>query len=508
MRTAPGIFPVVAIDRSSATPLYRQLYESYRDAIVERRLRAGQRVPSTRSLAAELQISRIPVLNAFEQLLAEGYLESRVGSGTFVARSLPDLPPRPSVPPAARRPADRQAPRVISPSAKALLGYAGGPWLRGKGAFNVGEPPIDRFPLRVWSQLTARHARSLAGSQLHYGDARGFEPLREAVGEYLRTARAVRCEADQIVIVSGSQQALALASRVLFDRGSPVWIEDPAYFGARNVLTMEGARIVPVPVDKEGLDVSAGIARCKQAAAVFVTPSHQFPLGVTMSASRRLQLLNWASSQGSWIIEDDYDSEYRYETLPIASLQGLDRDSRVVYVGTFAKILFPSIRLGYVVLPPDLVPAFIQTRRAMDFCPPTFHQAVLTDFIQEGHFARHIRRTREICRERRSALLAALRDEFGDEMEVLGDDAGMFLTVALANGWNDREISQSCAREGLWVVPLSESYLTSGRARPGFVLGFGSTGVGEIQGGVRRLRKIVAASATSERGRAAARGSR
>src|SRR5262249_19410390 len=198
---------------------------------------------------------------------------------------------------------------------------------------------------------------------------------------------------------------------------------------------------------------------------------------------------------------------YRYESLPIASLQGLDRDSRVVYIGTFAKILFPAIRLGYVVLPPDLIPAFLQARRAMAFCPPTFHQAVLTDFIGEGHFARHIRRTREICRERRSALLAALREEFGVEMEVMGDDAGMFLTVALPNGWSDREISESAAREGLWVVPLSECYLTSARSRPGCVLGFGSTPVGEIQAGVRRLRKIVAANATSERGRAA-RGSR
>jgi GntR family transcriptional regulator / MocR family aminotransferase len=508
MRTAPGIFPVVAIDRSSATPLYRQLYESYRDAIVERRLRAGQRVPSTRSLAAELQISRIPVLNAFEQLLAEGYLESRVGSGTFVARSLPDLPPRPSLPPAARRPAYRQAPRVISPSARALLGYAAGPWLRGKGAFHVGEPPIDRFPVRVWSQLTARHSRKLTEAELHYGDSRGFGPLREAVAEYLRTARAVRCEAEQIVIVAGSQQALALAARVLVDRGEPLWLEDPAYFGARNVFTSEGVRIVPVPVDEEGLDVSAGIARCKQASAVFVTPSHQFPLGVTMSASRRLQLLNWASATGSWIIEDDYDSEYRYESLPIASLQGLDREARVVYIGTFAKILFPAIRLGYLVLPPDLVDPFIQARRAMDICPPTFLQAVLADFIGEGHFARHIRRTREVCRERRRTLLESLRSEFGNEIETLGDDAGMFLTAALPDGWVDRKAAEAAAREGLLVFPLSELYLGAAPTRSGFVLGFGGTGVAEIRTGVRQLRRIVLSEAASARGRRTARGSR
>ncbi|HEX7251551.1 MAG TPA: PLP-dependent aminotransferase family protein [Thermoanaerobaculia bacterium] len=508
MRTAPGIFPVVAIDRGSTTPLYRQLYENYRDAIVERRLRAGQRVPSTRSLAAELQISRIPVLNAFEQLLAEGYLESRVGSGTFVARSLPDLMPRTSITSTERRPIVRQASRVIAPSAKALLRYSPGPWLRGRGAFHVGEPPIDRFPIRIWSQLTARHSRKLAQAELHYGDSPGFAPLREAVAEYLRTARAVRCEAEQIVIVAGSQQALALAARVLLDRGDPVWLEDPAYFGARNVFTMEGAHIVPVPVDEEGLDVSAGIARCKQASAVFVTPSHQFPLGVTMSASRRLQLLNWASAAGSWIIEDDYDSEYRYESLPIASLQGLDREARVIYIGTFAKILFPSIRLGYVVLPSDLVDPFVQARRAMDICPPTFLQAVLTDFIEEGHFARHIRRTREICRERRRALLESLRSEFGNEIEILGDDAGMFLTVALPDGWDDRKAAEAAAREGLLAVPLSDLYLGSAPARVGFVLGFGGTGVAEIRAGVRHLRRIVLSEAAPARGRRIARGSR
>jgi GntR family transcriptional regulator/MocR family aminotransferase len=507
MRTAPGIFPVVAIDRSSATPLYRQLYKSYRDAIVERRLRAGQRVPSTRSLAAELQISRIPVLNAFEQLLAEGYLESRVGSGTFVARSLPDLLPRTSIPPAERRSSVHPASRIISPAAKELLLYAPGSWLRERGAFNVGEPPIDRFPLRVWSQLTARHSRKLEGAELHYGDPRGFAPLREAVAEYLRTARAVRCEAEQIVIVAGSQQGLALAARVLLDRGDPVWLEDPAYFGARNVFTMEGARIIPVPVDEEGLDVSAGIARCKEASAAFVTPSHQFPLGVTMSASRRLQLLNWASA-GSWIIEDDYDSEYRYESLPIASLQGLDREARVVYIGTFAKILFPAIRLGYVVLPPDLVDPFVQVRRAMDLSPPTFLQAVLTDFIAEGHFARHIRRTREVCRERRRKLLEALRSEFGNEIEIPGDDAGMFLTVVLPDEWNDRKIAEAAAREGLSVFPLSNFYLGTGRTRSGFILGFGSTSVTQIPNGVRQLRRIVLSEAASARGRRTSRASR
>ena len=269
-----------------------------------------------------------------------------------------------------------------------------GPWFRGRGAFSVGEPALDRFPLSVWSSLVARHARRADPALLPYGDSMGLAALREAVAEYLRTARAVRCEPDQIMIVNGSQQALELAARVLLDAESPVWIEEPGYFGLHRVLTLAGARLVPVPVDDEGLDVAAAIARSPKPRAVFVTPSHQFPLGVTMSASRRLQLLDWARESGAWIVEDDYDSEYRYGNLPIAALQGLDRDARVIYIGTFTKILFPALRLGYLVLPPDLVYAFTQVRYAMDILSPTFFQAVLADFIREGHFARHIRRMR------------------------------------------------------------------------------------------------------------------
>jgi GntR family transcriptional regulator/MocR family aminotransferase len=499
VRTAPlGILPVIAVDRGLSKPLHRQLYEGYREAIVERRFNGGQRVPSTRSLAAELGISRIPVLNAFEQLLAEGYFESRVGAGTFIARSLPDELPPPSRQAAARKPAGRHASRSLSRRVDPILRQSPGPWLRAaRGAFSVGEPAVDRFPVRVWSHLVARHSRKLDASLLHYGNPMGFAPLREAVAEYLQTSRAVRCKADQIMIVSGSQQALDLSARVLLDRESPVWIEDPVYFGARNVLSMVEARVVPVPVDEGGLDVSAGIARCPRPRAIFVTPSHQFPLGVTMTASRRLQLLNWARDNGVWIIEDDYDSEYRYGTMPITALQGLDRDSRVIYVGTFSKILFPAIRLGYVVLPADLCPAFVEARRAMDVSPPTFPQVVLTDFIREGHFARHIRRTRLLCRERRSALVTALQTELGGMLQVIGDQAGMYLTAALSRGWRDREISQRAALQGLWVMPLSECYVKRS-PRQGLILGYGGTSVEKIEVGVRRLRNVMRSCAKAK----------
>jgi GntR family transcriptional regulator / MocR family aminotransferase len=486
-----AIFPIVSIDRRSTTPLYRQLYEGFREAVLGRRLRPGQRIPSTRTLAGELRISRLPILNAYEQLVAEGYFHSGVGSGTFVASCIPGktrLPARET----ARRSTPLRGRRVVSRETDFLLPNETDPWLRGWGAFRVSEPAVDRFPHQIWSRLVGRHGRAARRNpgSMNYGDPMGHRPLREAVAAYLRTARAVRCEADQVMVVSGSQQALSLTARVLVDPGNPVWVEEPGYGGARNVLRLRSARLVPVPVDEEGLNVSAGVERCPEATAAYVTPSHQYPLGMVLSASRRLQLLDWARRSGSWIIEDDYDSEYRYETLPIASLQGLDRDSRVLYVGTFSKVLFPALRLGYIVIPADLVARFVAVRDAMDIFPPTFAQAVLADFIREGHFARHLRRTRSLYRERRIALVDAIRAQLGDVLSVLGDEAGMHLVTRLSKGPNDHDVSVRAARQGLWVMPLSPCYL--GRAsRQGFVLGFGGTSVPEILSGVRRLRTAL-----------------
>ena len=490
-KASPGIFPIVSIDRGSATPLYRQLYEGFREAILERRLRAGERIPSTRSLAAELRISRLPLLNAYEQLVAEGYFHSGIGSGTFVASCIPGKtrpPPRETL----WGPTPVRGRRLVSRETDFLLRNETDPWLRGWGAFRVSEPAVDHFPHETWSRLVGRHGRAARGNpgSMNYGDPMGHRPFREAVAAYLRTARAVRCEADQIMVVSGSQQALSLTARVLVDPGSPVWVEEPGYGGARDVLRLRSARLVPVPVDEEGLNVSAGVERCPEASAAYVTPSHQYPLGMVLSASRRLQLLDWAQRNGSWIIEDDYDSEYRYESFPIASLQGLDRDSRVLYVGTFSKVLFPALRLGYIVIPADLVARFVAVRDATDIFPPTFAQAVLADFIREGHFARHLRRTRALYRERRGALVDAIRTQLGDTLRVVGDEAGMHLVASLSKGRNDREISVRAARQRLWVMPLSPCYI--GKAsRKGFVLGFGGTSIPEILSGIRRLRTAL-----------------
>jgi GntR family transcriptional regulator/MocR family aminotransferase len=325
---------------------------------------------------------------------------------------------------------------------------------------------------------------------LNYADPMGSQDFREAIAAYLRTARAVHCDAQQIMVVSGSQQALEISAAALLDPGSKAWIEEPCYPLLRDALTLVGCKIVSVPVDGEGLNVGAGIKRGRQARAAFVTPSHQFPLGATMSAARRLQLLEWAQSAGAWIIEDDYDSEYRYESMPIASLQGLDRHARVIYIGTFSKTLFPSLRLGYMVIPADLVDRLAAVRRTMDLCPPQLYQAALTDFINEGHFLRHVRRTRLLYSERRSALVEALRSEFGERLPVIGAEAGMHLVVTLPAGVNDREVSRRAAEKNLWLWPLSPSYLGK-TVRHGFILGFASTPPEEMPRAVRLLASLL-----------------
>jgi GntR family transcriptional regulator/MocR family aminotransferase len=489
-KVASGIVPMIAVDRRAPQALHRQIYDGYRAAILERRLRPGQRILSTRSLAIELGVSRFPVLNAYAQLLAEGYFESRVGAGTVVSGSLPEQFTA-SKATGARSAASYSGSRPVSHRSSILLPHQRAPWLQGWGAFTVGQVAFDQFPLQVWSSLVARRCRKMNARSFRYGDPMGSRALRETIASYLRTARSLHCEAEQVMIVSGSQQALEISARVLLDPGSRVWVENPGYGLARDVFALAGSHLIPVPVDREGLDVAAGIKLYRKARAAFVTPSHQFPLGETMSASRRLQLLDWAQDTGSWVIEDDYDSEYRYESSPVASLQGLDANARVIYIGTFSKVLFPSLRLGYIVIPSDLVDRFLTIRRAMDLGPPSFHQEVLADFIGEGHFARHIRRMRVLYRERRSALVSSISRELGSTFEVLGSEAGMHLTVTLPKRSRDVEIAERAARQKLWIWPLSPSYLGT-VSRTGFILGFGSTAVAQIPGAVRKLRDLLA----------------
>ena len=484
---AAGVVPLIPVNRDLDTPLHRQVYAGFRDAILSGVLAPGQQVPSSRALALELGVSRFPVLDAYSQLSAEGYFESRVGAGTFVAASLWSRRRQ-----TARTFEISRGARAVSKRVELFPRVDDGAWRHGWGAFAVHQPAIDQFPFEAWSKLVARHSRAPRFHAFHQIDPLGLRSFREAICAYLSTARAVRCNADQIMVVSGSQQALDITARVLLNSGDRVWIEEPCYTLVRSILRGSGCHIIPVRVDEEGMRVSQGMKNASKARAAFVTPSHHYPLGVTMSLSRRLQLLEWAERSCAWVVEDDYDSEFRFESQPVASLQGLDTAGRVIYIGTFSKVLFPSIRLGYIVIPPDLVEHFVAIRFAMDIFPPYLFQEVLTDFMSAGHFARHIRRMRSLYKARRTALFEALRAQFGDFLEIHGSEAGMHLSVTLPEGYVDRKIAMMAAEEKLWLWPLSHCW--SGKsARHGFILGFGNTPEEKMQSEVARLHKILPA---------------
>lgn len=478
----------IQLDRDTVIPLYRQLYDWFRDAIVKGQLMPSQRIPSTRSLANELAISRVSVLAAFEQLYAEGYLETIVGSGTFVTKSIPDKTlALTSIP---RRPVRGDGDRRVSRLASAFLDMREQSQWENRGAFRVSQPALDRFPSEIWAKIVARRSKAVTTESMEYGDPAGYLPLRESIVEYLGTVRGVRCEAKQVMITTGSQQALQIAGRVLLDPGDRVWMEEPGYIGARQALCMTGASFVAVPVDNEGLDVAEGIRRAPTARVAYVTPSHQYPLGMKLSATRRMLLLDWAAGNGSWIIEDDYDSEYRFESRPLASLQGLDTDARVIYVGTFSKVLFPALRIGYVIVPKDLIPAFSEIRHATDIFSSTLYQRVLTDFINEGHFGRHVRKMRMLYMERRNVLVRALWKSFGSSLKMKVADGGMHVVVLLPEGSDDRALAKTAAKAGIPVLPLSTCYFGMS-PKCGFVLGYAGSSAEDIRAGVRKLAKSL-----------------
>ena len=477
----------VDLDRRRPSPLATQLYEGLRRAVLRGQIRRGERFPSTRLLAQDLGVSRNTVTSAYEQLLAEGYIEAKVGSGTCVARSLPDELLSASA--GAMKVPKKRAPRhsistrgkMLSSRPVRVLTVGGRP-----RPFASGLPDLHEFPFETWARLMARHWRRPGYSLVGYGDPAGYKPLREAIAAYLRSSRAVRCETEQIVIVSGSQQALDISARLLLDPGDTALLEDPGYPGARVALLAAGASLVRLPVDAEGADIHAVGASDRHPQVAFVTPSHHFPLGVTMSIARRLALLEWAERTGAWILEDDYDSEYRYRGKPLPSLQGLDPAGRVIYMGSFSKTMFPSLRLGFIVLPAELVEAFRRARSVIDGHSPMTEQAVLADFISEGHFARHIRRMRSLYEERQSALVEAAGRELAGLLEVRPSEGGMHLVGWLPPGMDDLQASEKALRQGVSVRPLSSCSAARVR-RGGLLLGYAALTVPQIREGVKKL---------------------
>jgi len=401
------------VDRAADAPVFRQIYQQLRSAILSCALRPATKLPSTRELAVQLGVSRSAVVSAFEQLLAEGYAFSKKGAGTYIAADLPE----PFATVHGRK-------RSIASGGKTAASFQGlGDFIdvtaqSDERPFNLGRTLVDARTVELWRKLSARTLRSLGRHHLGYGDPHGMLELRKAVCDYLRAARGVRCEPDQVVITAGTQQAVDIVARTLQAPDKKAWIEDPGYSLTRLALVAAGAKVCPVPVDQNGINVGEGIRRAPKACAVFITSSHQFPKGVALTMARRLELLAWARESGAWIVEDDYASEFRYGGRPLASLQGLDEAGRVIYVGTLNKALFPGLRLGYAVVPRSLLRPFVAARYLMDRQPSSLCQAVAAAFMEEGHFASHIRRMRELYRKQRDALVAALRRRLGNHLTV------------------------------------------------------------------------------------------
>jgi GntR family transcriptional regulator/MocR family aminotransferase len=496
--------PEIFLDQYAPVPLHRQLYERLRAAILTGQLEEGARLPSTRALASELGISRTTTMLAYECLLLEGFLESRVGDGTRVAHLQPGRPPKvltgleKTEKPTTSQANTRIDTTRLSKRTGALLRspYPGLFSATGSGsqtgAFRVGQPDLDQMPYALWARLLARRARQSLRDVSGYQNAAGYRPLREALAAQVGITRGVVCSPDQVILTAGAQGAFDLSARVLLDPGDSVWIEDPGYLGAHGALLGAGAKLVAVPVDEEGIDVENGRQLSAGARLVSVTPSHQFPTGITMSLQRRLTLLDWARKAGAWILEDDYDSEFRFGGRPLEALQSLDTSRSVVYIGSFSKVLFPALRLGFLIVPSGMVDGFLAVRRFIDTHIPLLEQMALADFMVEGHFTRHLRRMRRLYSERRDALIDELQRTVGDWVEICVPDAGMHLVAWLPSGMDDQAAARRAAAAGLEVLPVSRFSLNP-PPRGGLLLGYAAATGQELRDGVKKLAAALRA---------------
>jgi GntR family transcriptional regulator / MocR family aminotransferase len=482
---------------ASGGPLYRQLHDRLRAQILDGQLEAGARLPSTRALAAQLGVSRTTTALAYELLQVEGYVQSRVGDGTRVA----DLGARrrgPGQSPGEgqSRAAEEPHPPWLARRGQLLLDASSSGWSRadqggaGSDVFRICEPDVSHFPYGIWARLQARHARRSLQAASSSQDASGYLPLREAIAAHVGLTRGVRCVAEEVLITSGARAALDLVSRVLLDPGDAAWVGDPGYPGTRGVLLAAGAQPVAVPVDQEGLDVEAGRAQCAGARLAVVSPSSQFPTGVTMSRSRRLALLEWARQAPAWIVEGDSSGEYRFDGRPLEALQGLDRDARIIYIGSFGRVLPSSVRLGYLVAPTTLLEGFLSAREYIDVRPPLLEQLALADFFAEGHYARHVQRTRGQYLECRDALVEALGRELGDLVEVAAPEMGTHLVAWLPAGVDGRLAARAAAEQGLRVEPVSR-FSQRLLVQDGLLLGYVDPRPAELQAAVVTLARAL-----------------
>ncbi|HET8634664.1 MAG TPA: PLP-dependent aminotransferase family protein [Gemmatimonadales bacterium] len=491
-------FPLVLPPRETGTTAGRWLYDALRAAILDRRLGPGVRLPATRDLARQYRLARGTVVTAFEQLRAEGYIRGKRGSGTYVNDVLPDALLVAGLPRAdvrARR-GDGAGLR-LSDVARRTTPFSTTPLPRIR-AFRANQPALDLVPTTLWAQVAGRRLRSVTIQQLMGCPPLGYAPLREAVAGYLTSARGVRCSAAQVCIVSGVQDALDLAARLLLNPGDRVAMEDPGYSGASLAFSALAAKVIGVPIDAEGMTLPPRLLR--DARLVYVTPAHQFPLGVTMSLARRLALLAWARAANAVIFEDDYDSEFRYAGAPMPALQGLDEDDRVLFAGSFSKVLFPGLRLGYLVVPESLVERVEVMLSVSRRHGPVLEQAILADFIADGHFGRHVRRMREIYAQRLGVLLEEGRRHLEGLVRISDIEAGLQTVGWLAQGLNAEEVTAAAARREVQVVPLSE-YAVTRQPPEALQLGFAAVDEVELKRGVRELALAVGTAGRRDGGK-------
>ena len=491
-RASFAVFADFWLDGRSSISLRLQLYQQLRQAIVSRRLPSGTRLPATRLLAEELGCSRNTILGAFEHLVAEGYLEGRIGSGTYVADVLPDdvtLPvglgvARTSTACTLQLSRRGRFLSSIMPPARDL-----------DKAFAPSCPDVSLFPFETWEKVS-RIWRSPPRSLLTHSDPRGYGPLRETICNYLRTARMIDCRPEDVIITTGAQNGIDMAARLLLDPQDEVWVEDPGYPGLRSALSAADTCVVPVPVDAEGLSLSEGAKTGTQPRMIVVAPSHQYPLGVTMSLQRQLELLAFADKADCWIIEDDYDNEFRYSGHPPAALRGLEGGERVIYVGTFSKVLFPSLRLGYLVVPSRISDRFTLARAGLDLQPPIIAQPIVNSFIREGFFSAHVRRMRSIYRNRQAALVAAVEKHMSEVLTVRPHPSGMHLlgrfSSELSGRLSDDEASKRAA-EGRVIAPPLSSFYANHRDGSALVLGYAAVDEKAIFAATQRLAQALCA---------------
>lgn len=472
--------------------IQEQFYLTIKEKIMNGQLKAGNKLPSSRTFSEMMSISRNSVLSGLERLIAEGYLETKKGSGTYVTSVIPDEVIQIKSPSSPKKISDDRNALNVNPHTRVMkkIWDATSPLAGSNMTFNIGVGCLDLFPHELWGRIMGRVWRQFRHHNGNLNEPSGFKPLRSAICEYVRATRGLNCTEEQILIVNGTQQAMNLAAHVLLQDGDEVWLDEPGYDGALGAFTAMGARIRPVTSDQNGMDISYAIKHWPNAKMIFTSPSHQFPLGGTLSLSRRMALLEWAAENEMWIFEDDYNSEFRYAAQPVQALQGLDKQQRVIYAGSFSKMMFPGFHLGFLVIPESLVETFKIAKYYADTRTSVMEQAILANFISEGHYARHVRRVRKACHERQRVMIEAIKLYLPDILSVEPLDSGIHLVCWLAEGIEESNIIENCRKAGLGAQPLSR-YCQIEPAKQAILLGFAAHSPVEIVAGIQKLAQRI-----------------